>query len=399
MAQLVTANCVYLASKFNSFQNHFLMRIFSLIFGMIFPALVFAQTKKLQPTVKSATFFPGGVEISMEVSTDAKAGTQVYQIMGLPAELTENDFVFDGKGGFILKSMRLKTRPFLDESTIGKLTPQLEKMEDFHRDIEKLEREIELVRKEREMLEKNKSIAGQQTLTAVVWRDAVNFYQERMKNLQEREDQLLLQHREKRRDRYRMGGDISRSLYATRRNEKFLEVEIEVEKSGAIQFMLSVISREGGWNPQYELRSHFPENKLEVLHQASFFQQTGSDWKNVKIRFTNTIPQKVTRIPDIDDIRFRTPSFKQFPSFNLGGFTGTLSGKVTENQSSMGIPSVNIELIDQYGKVITHHTTDDKGYYQINTQEPVFQMKVYTWDFEIYSTYPSSEFSQVHLTR
>jgi len=384
---------------FSLIKNQSFMRvvILSLLTGM--SALVLAQPKKLQPTVKSATFFPGGVEISMEARADLKPGTHVLHIMGLPQGLTENDLSFDGVGGFTLLSLRLKTEAFLDPAAISSLRPQLEKIEDYHRDIEKLERQIELVRREREMLESNKSIGGQQTLTATVWRDAVNFYQERLRNLMDREEQLLLQHREKRLERYLKGGELASVLYATRNNQKFLEVEIEMSKAGMAEFSVSVLSRQGGWNPQYELRSYFPEEKLEVLHQANFFQQTGNDWKNVKVRFTNAVPYKLSRIPDIADIQRSANSFNQFPPIKTAGYTGTLAGKVTEQNSTMGIPGVNIELIDQYGKVITTHATDEKGYYQINTQEPVFRLKFFTWDFHINSLHPSPEWSQVVLHR
>jgi len=75
-------------------------------------------------------------------------------------------------------------------------------------------------------------------------------------------------------------------------DQKFLpssEIEIQVSSDTPVntRFHITYLTTNAGWFPKYDARVKNIKSPLELTYKAEVHQNTGVDWKNVKLRFSN----------------------------------------------------------------------------------------------------------------
>ncbi len=102
---------------------------------------------------------------------------------------------------------------------------------------------------------------------------------------------------------------------------------------------------QAGWYPTYDVRVADVTSPVRLLYQANVQQQTGEDWNEVKLTFSNANPQQNSTRPTLN------PWYLDFyqsnrlrgvaPLSNRGLSVGQVRGRVTDGTGSP-IPGVNV---------------------------------------------------------
>ena len=66
-------------------------------------------------------------------------------------------------------------------------------------------------------------------------------------------------------------------------NRKELLLEILADNETSLNLGISYIVSDAGWVPSYDLRAQSVKKPLEMVYKGKIYQNTGQDWKNVKL--------------------------------------------------------------------------------------------------------------------
>ncbi|MCH8546735.1 MAG: DUF4139 domain-containing protein [Cryomorphaceae bacterium] len=351
-----------------------------------------AQNTNIKPKITSATLYPNAAEVNLFKEVNLKKGTHTISIGGIPDDVRKDRVTIDIDGDVRVVSSQLN--PAVNRLNLLDESERLEALNKLDEEIELLEKSIGLIREERAMLNENRKITGNQTLTANTWREAGQFYRSRMEQLQTDESKLTNKLRESRKNRFKLFGKLGKSLMASRRLEQTIEIELEVLQTGNISFNLTYLTQRAGWQPRYEIRSAFPEKKLAWSYQAELFQHTGQAWEDIDITLTSAEPLQDKSIPELPIVsvsRRLNQSQPPWPPISRVGNKGTFSGSIYQNRTQFVVPSANIELLDQYHRVIAATTSNEHGHFSITSDEPVSYIRFFTWNYRVETlTFPQA---------
>jgi hypothetical protein len=263
----------------------------------------------------------------------------------------------------------------------GKLDSIRNKQEQLEKAIAYDQAKLEVLKEKQSVLNENKKLGGQATtVTLRVLKQALDFYENEISKIKETEIKIKSAVEENKKKVEQLGKQIKELADSKQLPTSEIEIRVSSEKNITAKFSLSYLVANAGWYPKYDVRVENIKSPLELTYKAEVFQNTGVDWANVKLRFSNGDPNQSGAIPNLH------PFFLNYERFTVydkavNGFTQGLirsvKGKVVD-ESGEPLPGVNVLV-----KGTTIGTvTDAGGNYSLtlpnNAQQLVFSFIGYT---------------------
>ena len=129
-----------------------------------------------------------------------------------------------------------------------------------------------------------------------------------------------------------------------------IEVELNVEKAGNVDFDFTYITHKASWKPYYDMRSNGIGAPVLLEAKGLVTQSTGIDWKNVKLILSTNDPYDNTLEPTIDPwyVNYYSPAPRKqvigrsIPEYNYDG--ETIHGEVTDATSGEPLAFAKITM-------------------------------------------------------
>ena len=98
---------------------------------------------------------------------------------------------------------------------------------------------------------------------------------------------------------------VSKKLKEAEAEEEkpLIMVELECDKAGEYPFILQYQEASGRWEPKYEVRFTGEENPLDIYMKARIVQNSGEDWKQVKVTLYTGNPSASQTIPALPSVK------------------------------------------------------------------------------------------------
>jgi uncharacterized protein (TIGR02231 family) len=200
------------------------------------------------------------------------------------------------------------------EVASGNLQAQInlsrESLSALQEEVSWLKLEIDVLIGQRQILKDNSRLSGQETAFSVEEiRAFTDFYGERQLEIRKQERQKNKEIQEKRDSIHRLNEKI-KELEKSKRGKSYsaLIVDLEVKQAGEYQLLASYsFYRQAGWKPAYALRFKGQENPLNIKMEAVVWNQTGLDWENVPLSFSNTWPDDEQSPPALKPLLAEIP--------------------------------------------------------------------------------------------
>ncbi len=122
-----------------------------------------------------------------------------------------------------------------------------------------------------------------------------------------------------------------------------VHIKVDVKKPTQAEFTITYLVENAGWYPNYDVRVARVDQPLLLSYKADVYQNTGVDWTNVRLRFSNATPNQSGVAPELTTWRLnytRNTVYRR-PDL-LGQSVRTVSGKVISNEDGEPLPGVNI---------------------------------------------------------
>lgn len=249
--------------------------------------------ERVKPELKEVTVYLSGAKLSSEATVTLGAGAREVVFEGLPANFNPNSLQVRLRGAALLLSAQMRyvaPEPPKDSPLLPLLQDSLTLFDDL---IGEVAYERQVLTNEEGLINNTQARIGageHKVLSVKDLQDLAAFYNARLMEIKKRQHDLNLRERELR----KLRGGVQARLEKLRPNEGKPSGEIaltlDVERAGAVEIACTYWVGEAGWTPLYDLRSAGFGQPLNLVYKASIVQNTGLEWKNVRLKLSTANP-------------------------------------------------------------------------------------------------------------
>ena len=311
--------------------------------------------------IKEVTLFLSGAQVFETATGILPAGETVLLVKGLSPFLDEKSIQVKGQGNFIIQAVN-KRLDFLHEKEEGEKAKALEKeIAESEKRQSNLRNRIQVLGTKMSVLSANKSIGSSQAGTSMTaLKTTLDFFDAEHTKIANEELQINAQ---------LTANDqeieaLRNQLYALQQSDDKAKAEIRIRvkatNAGPATFQINYLVSNAGWYPKYDVRVKSITEPLQLQYKAEVFQNTGADWKNVKLRFSNANPNQGGQAPIIDKWELNYARYTTVNKFAVPQTPGSISGLVLDEQ---GQPLPGTAVLVKGTTIGT--TTDLEGRYSL----------------------------------
>lgn len=312
-------------------------------------------SKNIESKIEKVTVYLDGAQVTRTAKATVGTGKTELVFGGLSPYLDKSSISIEAKGGVNVQSV---------VQQMNKLNEQKKKAE-----VEAIEkRQLSFAEKLQDeqtqkliddqlliMLSKNQQVNSDHTdLKVTDLKAALDYHEQRMRELrlsQLAHDRTIVKL-----------NDTIRKLEAQLKtmNAKQdaatsdLVVTVESKTGGSVDFLISYFVNYAGWFPTYDLRVDDILKPLNIAYRAHVHQNTGEDWKDVKLTLSNAEPKVTGVIPTLNTWYVANGvGYKSTPVYNNTQYPG--------KYPVAGIAEVKGKVYDDSGEPLIGATIIVKG--------------------------------------
>lgn len=265
----------------------FLLMIVSPAFGQI----------KAKADLQSVTVYSNGAELNHTAKANVPAGTSEVVIDNVAGSIDENSVRVGANSNITIMSVSF-AKNYLRE--VNK-TPDYLRVEDsikvVNRALAKINNEIAAEQGVLQLLKENSKVAGANTGLNVAELMKMADYS-KAKQLEATATISSLE--EQRQRQYERLQKLNQQLSEINPDAGAggqLMLQLMAANSAPANFEINYITPEAGWSPYYDLRASSTAAPLEIAYKANVVQNTGIDWKKVKLTLSTSNPSISSTAP------------------------------------------------------------------------------------------------------
>lgn len=277
--------------------------------------------KEIKAAIKSVTVYPDRAQINHEGAIDLTAGRTILKLGGLSPYIDGQSIQVKGFGNFMILSVNHQNnylQNLEDSPEVNKIRSQIEALQVK---VEDEKAAIAVLKEKEAFLVANRAIlAKETTFTIEQFRSVMDLYTNNM-------DQITMNTLKKNRliKEYEKQITALQKQIADKTGKQQLpsgeiSVTVSSEKPVSGRLTFSYVVTNAGWYPSYDIRVDDISKPVTLFYKANVFQNSGVEWKDVKISFSNATPWVSGNIPMLN------PCFIDFYNFFFVHLTGRASG-------------------------------------------------------------------------
>jgi uncharacterized protein (TIGR02231 family) len=302
-----------------------------------------AQTEKeIKAEIKHVTVFPDRAQVDHEASVSLLMGKSILKLSGLSPYIDVQSIQVKGYGEFTILSVNHQNNYLQNLEDSPEVKSIRSQIETLQLKVEDENAAISILKEKQAFLVANRAILVKETtFTLEQFKNVMDLYTNNI-------DQVTMTTLKKE----RLIKDFNKQILSLQHQladklgtqqlpsgEILVSVISEKQVSGKLTF--SYVVSNAGWYPSYDIRVDDIKNPVSIFYKANVFQNSGVEWKDVKLSFSNATPWVAGDIPVLN------PWFVDF----YNPVTRMLQGKVAGiNVSRSEVSALNEVVVVPYDK-------------------------------------------------
>lgn len=283
-----------------------------LIFLLLFPRLILGNEIDQKLTIRSAIVYLNGAQLTSTANFNLPAGVSTIRFLELTPNIDPNSIQINGLGEVTISALNFE----VDYLESKEKTNQLEKLEKV---IAKKNREIALLRnaisglqEEKSLLQANRLINNQnETSSLEKLKQYANYYQKRIAELETSIYDTNVSLTQQSNELQKLNAELQklRSNHADQRG--IIKLTLDAPTSTSLSLTVKYNVLDARWFPSYDIKTKNTNQPLSFHYKANVYQETGSDWKNVKLTLSTGDPNLNSEKPEVSPyyLYFINPSY------------------------------------------------------------------------------------------
>jgi hypothetical protein len=320
------------------------------------PAAPGDQPKAAASKVTAVTVYQNNALITREVEVPEGAGTIEVVVTPLPPQTINSSLYSEGSEDIRVLSTRFRTRPMKEDTR--------EEVRKAEADLHKLALDAQKLQSDSKTITENMALLGKlENFTAATTQHATE-----KGNLNSDSAIALSDHVMKKRDemakqlvetqqKIQANGEqtefVKRQLTelaaGTNKTERDAVIVVDKKNAAAGKVRLNYLVDSATWRPQYKLRAGKDKDPIRVEYLAAIAQQTGEDWKDVKLTLSTAQPMFNAAPPELRSLAVGIMPRGNNPMATVGvpNLPGSLAGQ-TGAQGGGAVPPAGATGVGNY---------------------------------------------------
>lgn len=339
--------------------------------SLLLPFISFSQsdTIEINSKISDICVFYKGAQVSRTAAINLPKGQHQIVLKKLSFELSEQSIQVKNIPNAQILSVKTQA------SSLS--TKEKQPIKDVQKNIEEKEQKIRILLAKQQVYEKENQIlwdnrmlgTDQKGLSVLQLKEAADFYRSRLNEIAQENLHIQKEIKAEQEGIQELNKKINELKVEIEKPYTEILVTIDCDKAIVSTINFSYFVASAGWIPYYDFRVDEVADPLAIVYNANVFQSTGEDWKNIKLKLSNTDPLLKTSKPELYRW-YLEQNRKQTVTRETFSLTGSvLKGKVMDKETKEPIPFANI-VIEQGGKMFGGTTTDFDGNYLIKPIQP-----------------------------
>lgn len=332
-----------------------------LLISLLVSAIGFAQKPIFTSAkVNAATVYSNGAELSQSTSVNLPKGTSEIVIKNVADYLNENTVQIGAPSSLTVLSVQF-TQNYISEYEIDESNPAIKKVRDsitlVKKEIEKVQIDKVSHSKTIELLDKNQQVAGQNSgLSVTELMKLVDYYKVKRTEL----NNAIAHFQEKENKLNEKLAKLNSKLEINTKNEEKtsrgkLILQVMNEVAGNVNLDINYMTNNASWQPFYDLRAENIQEPINMMYKAKVIQNTGIDWKKVKLTLSSGNPNQNNEAPILQAwfLRYGNPFVNSYKDKrNVAMEDEAVSNSITL-RGTRSITGTNEALVVIDGKIST----------------------------------------------
>ncbi|CAH0995350.1 hypothetical protein EMA8858_01471 [Emticicia aquatica] len=291
---------IYLQSLLTLFYSkisllHSTLGLGALLLGFNFP--IFSQSQvRTDAENQHITVFLNRAQIDARIKTSVQSGTTKLIIGNIATTADPNSIQIGGKGEVVIMGVKFKQN-YLGNKKRSVLEDSLKITKS---ELEVVDVLVKVAENERSMLMANSNVKNEKDgVTPEDLKEMMDFFRTKLTEIGTRQMQLVRQSKDLQ-DKINCFQQQLNSQ-GTNVNQPAGEIELTVtaKANAIIELNLTYIANGAGWSPIYDIRAKDIKSNIDLAYRANVFQNTGIDWKNVKLTLSTANPAEGGTKPEL----------------------------------------------------------------------------------------------------
>jgi TonB-dependent SusC/RagA subfamily outer membrane receptor len=301
---------------------------------LLVSAIAFAQKPIFTSAkTKSATVYFSGAEITQSTSVNLPVGTSEIVIKNVADYLNENTVQIGAPKSVTVLSVQFSDN-YISEYELDESNPAIKRVRDsityVQRELKKIQIDKYSQQQTIEILDQNKEIRGANSgLNVAELMKLVEYYKSKRTEL----DNAIVLLEEKETKWNKTLTELNNKLEInTQKEDKISEgkliLQVMNEVAGNVNLDISYITNSASWQPFYDLRAENITASIDLAYKAKVTQNTGIDWKKVKLTLSSGNPNQNNVAPFLQAWFLRYGNYKEFENRPNANVMNTLQGQL-----------------------------------------------------------------------
>ena len=256
------------------------------------------QEKYIQIPVSHVTVFSHGAQLSGDAAVNLQPGTWEYVAGGLSPYIDPNSIQVRGEGDFMIMGVTHRNNYLENPAESDEISTLRDRIKALQARIEDEETATEVLLERERFLKANYDVVSQKsTISPDQLKALIDIYGTGMEDVKTailKKTRILKDYKEeKEKLDQQLAGTIDRSRMPTG------EIVMTLSGSKPItgKLIISYVVMNAGWQPAYDIRVDDITDPAVIIYKANIWQNSGVEWKDVKISLSNAAPMTAGYLP------------------------------------------------------------------------------------------------------
>jgi uncharacterized protein (TIGR02231 family) len=254
--------------------------------------------KDIKAGLKHVTVYPDRAQLTYEATVEIAAGNSILKLGGLSPYIDAQSIQVKGFGDFMILSVNHQNNYLENLEELPEIKNIRSQIEALQIKVEDEKAAISILKEKEAFLVANRAILVKETTFSVEQlKSVMELYTSNM-------DQVTMTVLKKTRliKEYEKQIAVLQKQVEDRIGKQQLpsgeiSVSVSSEKPVSGKLTFSYVVSNAGWYPSYDIRVDDITKPVNIFYKANVFQNTGVDWKDVKLSFSNATPWIAGDVP------------------------------------------------------------------------------------------------------
>ena len=211
---------------------------------------------------------------------------------------------------------------------------------------------LNVFKQEEALLVKNQQIGGANTgLKAVDLKEAADFQRNRLTEVYQKQMETDRMIRKQETELAKLNKQLNELNQKADISTSEIHVTVNARETTNSLFTLTYLVRKSGWYPTYDIRVKDISSPINLQYKANVFQQSGEDWKDVKLFLSTGNPNESGTKPVVSPwfLKYYYPNAfvnqlqGKVAGLSVTSYNGVVSGRITDSRGNP-VPGASITV-------------------------------------------------------